>query len=133
MLVWLFGFLVLRNYIGGFHASTNGKCILISSLYGIVILFLIYSLSTISLCVELFLGILFLCINSIFNPIVNDESLKYKVHSYKICGIIILLIEIVIVLILNILNLSFEVAIFLGMCSSEFLYIIELFRVSRNW
>ena len=34
MLIWCVMFLILRNYIGGYHAKTHFRCILYSSVYG---------------------------------------------------------------------------------------------------
>lgn len=40
-IIWLVLFLLLRNYIGGYHASSHGRCIAISTLYGLLTLFCI--------------------------------------------------------------------------------------------
>ena len=39
MLIWCVMFLMLRNYIGGYHAKTHFRCILYSSVYGVIAMY----------------------------------------------------------------------------------------------
>lgn len=50
MLIWCVMFLMLRNYIGGYHAKTHFRCILYSSVYGVIAMYGIIWLAVVPLC-----------------------------------------------------------------------------------
>ena len=52
-MIWLILFLLLRNYIGGYHASSHVRCIVISTIYGLTALFCIYYFKSIPLIAEI--------------------------------------------------------------------------------
>lgn len=51
-LIWMTLFLLLRNYIGGYHASTSIRCIVLSTLYGLFMILCMKYIHSVHLFIE---------------------------------------------------------------------------------
>ncbi len=125
LILWLITFLTIRNCIGGYHASSHWKCIILSIVFGIFSLCAMQAYSSIHLCFKLVLLILILCIHIIFEPITNteetaDTKLKLKMKSIAFLSVA----TIATITFHNTYPLSGN-ALFIGIISAEVLYIIE--------
>ena len=144
MLIWCVMFLMLRNYIGGYHAKTHFRCILYSSVYGVIAMYGIIWLAVVPLTVKLIVCGGLLLINIFTGPVIHDENLKgYKRNYCKIgvihdenlkgykrnyckIGVVILAGGVVCAVFLNLGNTKLGNAVFMGIISVEFLYGIDL-------
>lgn len=128
MLLWLISFLILRNYIGGFHANSNIKCIVLSSLFGIAALIVMQSINTISVIII----IIFYCLTSLViifcRPIIYDISHSSPQKQLRMLtqkSILTVCIELFLCLIFNRLLPHYGNAIFIGSCCALILYVPE--------
>lgn len=49
MIFWSFSFLLLRNYLGGYHAPSHTLCLITSCFYGIISIYLISKIEALKL------------------------------------------------------------------------------------
>ena len=126
MTLWLLFFLILRNYIGGYHASSHGACIFCSIIYGICFLLIIKNISHVPLYLELLICSFFMIIHIIKGPIIHDEDLTCNFKKYKISGFLFLIFEIIVISILNYSNISYHMSIFISIISAELLYYFDM-------
>lgn len=124
-IIWIVLFLLLRNYIGGYHASSHARCITLSTLYGLLTLFCIYYFNYIPLIVEICSCIIITIFHILFGPLINDKNLSGNYKKYKIIGLIIIVSESTIMLILNFNNIQVHSCIFFSLISAEFLHYVE--------
>ncbi len=131
MLIWLFSFLLLRNYIGGFHASTNFRCIFLSTVIGILCLILIkqfsYNQIIISPIIVFTFYSFFLLLNLILKPIISISEMKTPMYQkkYMLISTIVLCTLGVLSAVLEkpLLTISFSIAV--GVFCAETLFIIQ--------
>lgn len=128
-IIWIVLFLLLRNYIGGYHASSHGRCITISTFYGLLTLFCIYYFNSIPLIVEICSCSIITIFHILFGPIINDNDLTENYRKYKIIGLIIIIGESTLMLILNFSNIEIHSCLFFSLVSTEILHYVE--RVKR--
>ena len=126
MLIWCVMFLMLRNYIGGYHAKTHFRCILYSSVYGVIAMYGIIWLAVVPLTVKLIVCGGLLLINIFTGPVIHDENLKGYKRNYCKIGVVILAGGVVCAVFLNLCNVKLGNAVFMGIISAEFLYGIDL-------
>ena len=126
MLIWCVMFLMLRNYIGGYHAKTHFRCILYSSVYGVIAMYGIIWLAVVPLAAKLIVCGGLLLINIFTGPVIHDENLKGYKRNYCKIGVVILAGGVVCAVFLNLCNVKLGNAVFMGIISAEFLYGIDL-------
>ena len=110
MFIWLFSFLLLRNFIGGYHASSHIRCIILSSIVGIL-----------SIILVLFVGFLSI------GPILQNESYNYMEKKIRQKAICLFISFIAGILLLYLLKIHYWVSLYIGTVSAYVLYIIEYF------
>lgn len=128
-IIWLILFLLLRNYIGGYHASSHGRCIVMSTIYGLITLFCICYFNSIPLTTEIYVCSLLIIFHILFGPIINDNDLIDNYRKYKIIGLIIIIVESILMIILNYKNIFIHSSLFFSIVSAELLHYAE--RVKR--
>lgn len=128
MLCCLVAFLFLRNYIGGYHASSHIKCLIYSTVYGCIVLYLLSHIHGIPWIFKITSYILFLFLTVLLSPIlrndVSDYDLIYIKHI-KRNAYITLSIQCLLCLSLSVFIPSIGDAIFYGSFSSIVLFVIE--------
>lgn len=124
MILWLLSFLLLRNYIGGYHASSHMKCIFFSCVLGISAIFSFTLLPSISLQVKIISCILFLLGNVIAGPILQESYGEMETKKRKQKAIFFLF-EYVMVFSFIEINVQISNSIFIGIVSAELLYLIK--------
>lgn len=128
-LIWFVLFLLLRNYIGGYHASSHGKCIAISIIYGLLTLFFINNCRAIPLLLEISVCLIIAISHLIFGPIINDVDLIANYKKYKIIGFSIIITESALILVFNFYNVGIHSCLFFSLISAALLHYIE--RIKR--
>lgn len=131
-MIWLILFLLLRNYIGGCHASSHVRCIVISTIYGLTALFCIYYFKSISLIAEICICLLIIILHIIFGPIINDNDLINNYKKYKIIALIIIIVESILIIILNCNNIDIHSCLFISIVSVEILHYTERIKNCIN-
>ena len=127
MFIWLFSFLLLRNFIGGYHASSHIRCIILSSIVGILSIILMTHISSeqfifkIILILVLFVGFLSI------GPILQNESYTYMEKKIRQKAICLFISFIAGILLLYLLKIHYWVSLYIGTVSAYVLYIIEYF------
>ena len=106
--IFYFSFLLIKKYAGGFHASTESKCLIISSLsilFSIVVLkeIIILSVIQIPFSVITLVSAVIVCL---FSPVEAKEkpltgTEKKKFHCFTIFRVLILFIFIISLMVLN--------------------------------
>ena len=74
MILWFLSFIILRNYIGGYHASTHIRCILFSTVFGMISLTLFKTIPVIKIREILFFYLSCFLLLCFFPPIVNETA-----------------------------------------------------------
>ena len=128
-IIWLVLFLLLRNYIGGYHASSHGRCITISTFYGLLTLFCIYYFNSIPLIVEICSCSIITIFHILFGPIINDSNLIENYRKYKIIGLAIIIAESALMLIFNFYDVGIHSCLFFSLVSAVILHHVE--RIKR--
>lgn len=131
-MIWLILFLLLRNYIGGYHASSHVRCIVISTIYGLTALFCIYYFKSIPLIAEICICLLIIILHIILGPIINDNDLINNYKKYKIIALIIIIVESILIIILNCNNIDIHSCLFISIVSVEILHYAEMFKNCIN-
>lgn len=128
MATWLTIFLIYRNHIGGYHASSHLKCILFSTVYGLLALYVIPWAIYIPFPHKTFFLLLCFTIHIFINPIIHHEENRNPTYlkQCRIKILITLLISCLLIILFNRLMTPISNAIFIGIISAEFLYIIAL-------
>lgn len=101
-IIFLLSFLFIKKYSGGFHASSEGKCMLISSI-GITVSLILVKLCTINikihclfLIIALILSVFIMCFSPIESknkPLEDENKKKYKNFSIiRILAIVCLIL-----------------------------------------
>ncbi|MBE5946391.1 MAG: hypothetical protein E7259_05500 [Lachnospiraceae bacterium] len=125
MFIWLFSFLLLRNFIGGYHASSHIRCIVLSSIVGILSIILISHMSTELFIFKIIIIVLLFIVFLVIGPMIQDESYKYMQQSLRQKAIGTFVIYIASILLLFFLNLHYWASLYIGTISACVLYIIE--------
>lgn len=125
MFIWLFSFLLLRNYIGGYHASSHFRCIVLSSILGILSIISISHISTAYFVLKMLIVVMLFIVFLIIGPILQNESYKYMQQSLRNKAIFTFMIYIAGILLLFFLNLQYWTSLYVGTISACVLYIIE--------
>lgn len=126
MIIWSFSFLLLRNYLGGYHAPTHISCLIISCIYGIVSISLINVLAKLALKNMVVIGLIFILINFITNlPLHNNED-SSKITCFFTSKFFVLFFLLLFIIIFNYISAKFSSAILTGICAAELLYFIGL-------
>lgn len=125
MFIWLFSFLLLRNFIGGYHASSHIRCIVLSSIVGILSIIFISHMSTAYFTFKMLIIVLFFIVFLMIGPMLQNESYNHMQQSLRQKAIWIFIFYITIILLLFFLNLHYWASLYIGTVSSYVLYIIE--------
>ena len=128
-IIWLVLFLLLRNYIRGYHASSHGRCIAISTLYGLLTLFCIDNFKSIPIMVEICICLTIAILHILFGPIINDSNLIENYRKYKIIGLAIIIAESALMLIFNFYDVGIHSCLFFSLVSAVILHHVE--RIKR--
>jgi accessory gene regulator B len=128
MFIWLFSFLLLRNFIGGYHASSHIRCIVFSSSVGILSVLLISHMSTDHFIIKIIIILLLFFTFLLVGPMLQNESYNHMRQTLRKKAICIFIIYIVCILLLYFLNLHYWISLYIGTVSSCILYIIEYFK-----
>lgn len=123
--IWLFSFLILRNYIGGYHASSHVRCIILSSIVGIISLIIISQMSTAYFIIKMLIIILFFIVFLITGPMLQNESYSHMKQSLRQKALWTLIIYTICILLLFFLNIHYWTSLYIGTISACVLYIIE--------
>lgn len=125
LFIWLFSFLILRNYIGGYHASSHIRCIVLSSIVGILSIILISHISTAYFLFKMLIIILLFIVFLIIGPMLQNESYNHMKQLLHKKGIFTFVIYLAGILLLFFLNLQYWTSLYIGTISACVLYIIE--------
>lgn len=125
MFIWLFSFLLLRNFIGGYHASSHIRCIVLSSIAGILSIIFISHISTEYFIFKILIIVLLFIVFLMIGPILQNESYNHMQQSLRQKAICIFIFYITIILLLFFLNLHYWASLYIGTVSACVLYIIE--------
>ena len=128
-LMWMTLFLLLRNYIGGYHASTSIRCIVLSTLYGLFMILCIKYIHSVHLFIEVLICSIITIYHIIFGTILNDKDLVINYKKYKLLSLIIILIESIFIIVFNMNSCRLHLCIFISMISAELLHYIEKIKV----
>ena len=131
MLIWLITFLLLRNYTGGYHATSHFKCIFFSIIYGIISLCSIDILVNLNPLFKFIIWDVIFIIHIIFEPIISckqNQTTSYKKHT-KVKIYTILIIAGLLIVTLSYFHPSIGTAIFTGIISAEILYLVEKYII----
>lgn len=118
-IVFYVSFLFIKKYSGGFHCSTEGRCIVVSSLSIIFSLTLIKLLISFQTNIHIMIFFAFICVIYIATkspvvakekPLNEDEMKKYK--KYAVVRIFIIMTILIILIVLSYMN--FAVPIFVS-------------------
>lgn len=131
MIVWSILFLLLRNYIGGYHAPSHVSCIVLSCIYGIISIQCIDLLKFVSIHIKLELCVILFIIYIFAGPIISDKSLQNKKKYIFRRGLMILLSYISFAFILSFVSVLSD-TVFLSSYSAGFLYLVELIHKCRH-
>lgn len=123
--IWLFSFLILRNYIGGYHASSHIRCIVLSSIVGILSIILISHISTAYFIFKMLIIVLLFTVYLIIGPLLQNESYKHMQQALHQKAIRTFAIYITGILLLFFLNNHYWTSLYIGAISACVLYIIE--------
>ena len=131
-IIWFATFLALRNYFGGYHASSHLQFILYSCGYEMICLYGILKMMAISLKIKLLICGGMLLFNVWLGPVIYDIYLeRYRQRFYKY-GIIVLSGEVTLAIFLKNFNQMYENAVFMGIFSAEILYLIAIISKAGN-
>lgn len=124
MCVWLVTFLLLRNLIGGYHASTHIKCIISSSIYGLLFLHIIKYTANINSIYITTVYMIIILLHLIFNPIIHHEEDKNQqyIKSTRLKIILLLCITFIFAMIFNVFFQTISLALLMGTISAETLF-----------
>lgn len=131
-IIWFATFLTLRNYIGGYHASSHWQCILYSCGYEIICLHGILKMMAISLKTKLLICGVMLLFNMWFGPVIYDNYLEQNRKKFYKYGIIVLEGEVTLAIFLKNMSQMFENAVFMGIFAAEILYLIAIITKTGN-
>lgn len=127
MIIWITTFLLLRNFIGGYHASSHFKCIFFSTIYGLFFLYVMTIPLSIHIRYKVIIFLALLIIHFLFEPIVHHEENKnqcyYKKTNLKIQ--LTLITFCILIVLFNTIIPSVSTAIFFGTISAELLFLIS--------
>lgn len=128
MFIWLFSFLILRNFIGGYHASSHIRCMIFSSMVGILAILYISHMSTELSIIKIIILILLFLIFLLIGPITQNESYNHIRQSLYQKATWTFVIYIAGILVLSFLHLPYWTALYIGAVSACVLYIIEYLK-----
>ena len=126
MLIWLPAFLFLRNYIGGYHASSHIRCIIFSSLFGILCIWVSSILTNEYLYIKISIITTCLILYLIEGPILQNETYLSIKNSLYIKGLIVFILECFFMLLLFYFNIKLGNCFFLSILGAYILYVTEL-------
>lgn len=126
MIIWICLFLHYRNLIGGYHASSHIKCILLSTIYCMLSIYAITISTHISIQCKLIIFIFCFIIHSSMNPIIHHEEDRNQVYlkHCKIKIMITLSLALFFMFVFNYISISISNSIFIAIISAEILYLI---------
>ena len=130
-LIWFIVFIFYRNLIGGYHASSHFKCILFSSLYGILAILLIPSSLYIPTKCKIYIMLILIILHFFFKPVIHHEEdmNSFYLRTTQIKIHMLLLTLLFSILILDNIAHSLSCSIFVGVLSSELLFIFYLLKL----
>lgn len=131
-IIWLVLFLLLRNYIGGYHATTHERCILISTIYGLSILLFLHYIKFVPITVEVCICAIIIFFHILYGPIINDCYLLNNYTKYKKISLFLIVTETIAIIFLNYYNFRIHLCIFLSIISAEFLHYVERLKLIYN-
>ncbi|MGN0151909.1 MAG: accessory gene regulator B family protein [Wujia sp.] len=132
MIIWLISFLTLRNYLGGYHASSHLRCMILSSITGILALLFSSIMTSTYLCAKVISLSICMILFLIHGPILQDQTYKTIRNSLYIKGIVIFIVDIIFVFILLYFNCKLGNALFIGVCTAFILYLLELLKKKKD-
>ena len=134
MLCWFTIFIAMRNAIGGYHASSHERCILLSTVYGLFSLMSLQHMWQLTLNTKIIIITIVLIIHILFTPIISQEDKKTTedIKFLKRKAIIILLIASLLSIIFHRYALPISNAILLGVINAELLFLIGKFHKKRH-
>lgn len=132
MIIWMISFLSLRNYLGGYHASSQLSCMFISTVVGILALLILPFMNSTYLATKILSLTICLFFFSIQGPVLQDETYNQTRNSLFIKGILLFLVQIILIFITLYNNCQLGNAIFVGAGTAYILYLIELIKRKIN-
>lgn len=126
LFVWLFSFLILRYYIGGYHANSHFACILFSCFIGILSLLLASNLSTSYIFVKIIILLFFLFIYFLIGPILQNDTYNSQYTRLRKRGLVVIIFDTLIIFIFLCNKYKSGNTIFVGTSAAFILYILEI-------
>ena len=83
MFIWFLSFLLLRNFIGGYHTSSHIRCIILSSFVGILSIILISNMSTAFFIFKILIIVLLFTAFLMIGPMLQNQSYIYMKQSLR--------------------------------------------------
>lgn len=131
-IIWFVSFLLFRNLMGGYHASTHLKCIILSCVYGLLSLHIIKCTTMLSIYCIIPTYLFIIIIHLFINPIIHheeDNNVQYINHTRKKL-LITLSIVFLLVLVFNTVPSEICIPLFWGTVCAEVLFLIG--KVQRS-
>lgn len=125
MFIWFLSFLLLRNFIGGYHTSSHIRCIILSSFVGILSIILISNMSTAFFIFKILIIVLLFTAFLMIGPMLQNQSYIYMKQSLRKKAIGTFLIYIASIFLLFFLNIQYWTSLYIGTISACVLYLIE--------
>lgn len=125
MFIWFLSFLLLRNFIGGYHTSSHIRCIILSSFVGILSIILISNMSTAFFIFKILIIVLLFTAFLMIGPMLQNQSYIYMKQSLRKKAIWTFLIYIASIFLLFFLNIQYWTSLYIGTISACVLYLIE--------
>lgn len=125
MFIWFLSFLLLRNFIGGYHTSSHIRCIILSSFVGILSIILISNMSTAFFIFKILIIVLLFTAFLMIGPMLQNQSYIYMKQSLRKKAIWTFLIYIASIFLLFFLNIQYWTSFYIGTISACVLYLIE--------
>lgn len=128
MIIWTFSFLALRNYLGGYHATSHIRCMCISTIVGIIVVYMqsispysyiVFKLTSTVFCFAFYVK---------FGPITQEDfSIEIRQKLY-VHGIFLFLFLIIIFSVLMYFKIFIGNSVFFGILTAWFFYAIQIKR-----
>lgn len=83
MFIWFLSFILLRNFIDGYHTSSHFRCIILSSFVGILSIILISNMSTAFFIFKILIIVLLFTAFLMIGPMLQNQSYIYMKQSLR--------------------------------------------------
>lgn len=131
-LLWSILFLIIRNFTGGYHASSHIKCMIYSTCIGLIVLYFIihcsYDFFIVKILILLSTYITYLLCGSI----IQNDYTQQEIKSLKKTGKLIYLLYILLSIVLLHYRIKIGNVIFVTIISNWLLYALEIILLLKK-